>query len=403
MKKKEASDSVDTDAAEKPTDNLSLSVKKKASSAIDQWMAKNRSLVLRQTPVWAQTLVAVAVSLSGIALLGGIFFRIDEVITVQGQLKSIGGTVDVETPAGGRVEEVLFKDGDYVEKGDLLVRFDTRDAAQQKQTNEEIIELQQAQFASQAKSLDSQINSLSSRQDVLKQRLETQTYISKEMKTLVEAGGYQKLQYLSQLDQIYELKQQISEIDEQKERAMLQLNQVTLNNKRKISELKSAVRTAELQLQYKNVVSPVAGIIFDPQVTSQSVSQPGERIVSIVSQNGLFGEVLVSNRDIGYIQKGQDAKIRVDAFPFASYGEIDSKISNISADVLPPSQEANFFRFPIKLKMNNSYLLKDKVKIPLKPGMSISANIKLRDKPVISLLSDILVDQTDSVRSIRQQ
>lgn len=366
-------------------------------------MAKNRSLVLRQTPVWAQTLVAVAVSLSGIALLGGIFFRIDEVITVQGQLKSIGGTVDVETPAGGRVEEVLFKDGDYVEKGDLLVRFDTRDAAQQKQTNEEIIELQQAQFASQAKSLDSQINSLSSRQDVLKQRLETQTYISKEMKTLVEAGGYQKLQYLSQLDQIYELKQQISEIDEQKERAMLQLNQVTLNNKRKISELKSAVRTAELQLQYKNVVSPVAGIIFDPQVTSQSVSQPGERIVSIVSQNGLFGEVLVSNRDIGYIQKGQDAKIRVDAFPFASYGEIDSKISNISADVLPPSQEANFFRFPIKLKMNNSYLLKDKVKIPLKPGMSISANIKLRDKPVISLLSDILVDQTDSVRSIRQQ
>ena len=45
-------------------------------------------------------------------------FRIDEVVTVQGQLKSIGGTVDVESPAGGRVSEVLFEDGGFVEKGD---------------------------------------------------------------------------------------------------------------------------------------------------------------------------------------------------------------------------------------------------------------------------------------------
>ena len=47
--------------------------------------------------------------------------------------------------------------------------------------------------------------------------------------------------------------------------------------------------------------------------------------------------------------------------------------------------------------------MSDDIKIPLKPGMSITTNLKLRDKRVISLVSDLLVDQTDSIKSIRQQ
>ena len=80
-----------------------LTLKQKAGDAANRWMARNRSLVLRQTPVWAQSLAAILIGLSTTAVLGGIFFRIDEVVTVQGQLKSIGGTVEVKTPAGGRV------------------------------------------------------------------------------------------------------------------------------------------------------------------------------------------------------------------------------------------------------------------------------------------------------------
>ena len=75
----------------------------------------------RQTPVWAQGFAALLVGL-GTVVVGGIIFRIDEVFTVQGQLKSIGGIVEVKTPAGGRVAEVLFKDGDQGSKGQLLLR-----------------------------------------------------------------------------------------------------------------------------------------------------------------------------------------------------------------------------------------------------------------------------------------
>ncbi|MCP9909687.1 biotin/lipoyl-binding protein [Cyanobium sp. BA20m-p-22] len=53
-------------------------------------------------------------------------FKIDEVVTVQGQLQSIGGSVELKTPVGGKVAEVFFKDGQTVRKGQLLlIRFDT--------------------------------------------------------------------------------------------------------------------------------------------------------------------------------------------------------------------------------------------------------------------------------------
>ena len=103
------------------------------------------------------------------------------------------------------------------------------------------------------------------------------------------------------------------------------------------------------------------------------------------------------------MKKGQSAKVRVDAFPFTRYGEINSQVSQIGADALPPDDTFNSYRFPLKLNLAQSYLLSDTIKIPLKSGMSITANLKLRDKRVISLLSDLLVDQTDSIRSIRQQ
>ena len=144
-----------------------LNLKQKAGDAANRWLARNRSLVLRQTPFWAQSLVALMISLGGIAVVGGIFFRIDEVVTVQGQLRSIGGTVDVKTPAGGRVADVFFQDGESVKKGQQLLRFDTREAANQKETLTALISLEKNQLKSQIDTINSQKVTLDGRKSVL--------------------------------------------------------------------------------------------------------------------------------------------------------------------------------------------------------------------------------------------
>ena len=102
--------------------------------------------------------------------------------------------------------------------------------------------------------------------------------------------------------------------------------------------------------------------------------------------------------------ESKQVKVRVNSFPYTEYGEIDGKISRIGADALPPTNLIRTYHFPVDLRLERSTLeTRDGTTIPLQAGMTITTNLKLRDKRVISLVSDLLVDQTDSVRSIRQQ
>lgn len=379
-----------------------LTVKQKAGDAANRWLERNRNLVLRQTPVWAQTMAGLLVALGTITVAAGFLFRIDEVVSVQGQLASIGGTVEVKTPAGGRVAEVLYKDGEIVDQGQLLVRFDTRQAASEKATYINLIALENKELESRLKIYESQVETLKGRADVLDQKLKTKVNIVSELKSLVDQGGFQKIQYLEQLDQVFELKKQLNEIEQQLGQIQLSAEQTRLSARKSVDQMRSKLQALELQLQYKNVSAPTKGIVFDPQASAEGVLQPGERILSIVPQKGLYAQVFVPNKDIGFVKTGQKVKVRVDAFPFTRYGELSGQVSQIGADSLPPDSEQNFYRFPVKVKLDSDRLENKGTEIYLQSGMAITANLKLRDKRVISLISDMLVDQTDSVKSLRQ-
>ncbi len=366
-----------------------LTPKQVLGDAANQWLARNRSLVLRQTPVWAQSLAAIFIGLGTIAVVGSVIFRIDEVVTVQGQLEAITGSVGVKTPSGGKVAAVFFKDGQMVKKGQLLVRFDTRQAADQKATLTRLIELER-------RDLESKLTILHQREQVLTKKVDTSEKIIRDLKDLVERGGFQRVQYLQQLDQHYELKSQLSNVK-------LDMNRAKLETEKSLGQMLNRLRTSELQLQYQEVSAPVTGLVFDPQVGVDGVFQPGETILTIVPQTGLKAQVLVPNQDIGFVKTGQKAKVRVVAFPFTRYGELEGEVTQIGADALPPDANFNFYRFPVKLSLNRSYLQTKDIKVPLRSGMAITANLKLREKRVISLVSDIFVDQTDSIKSIRQQ
>ena len=368
---------------------VKLSAKQVVGDAAEKWLARNRSLVLRQTPIWAQSLAVIFIAMGSIAVIGAIFFKIDEVITVSGQLEAINGTTDVKTPAGGKVAAVFFKDGEFIRKGQKLVRFDTRQAADEKATLSALILLEQ-------KDLNNKKGILGERYSVLAQKVNTNEGIVRELKGLVDKGGFQRVQYLQQLDQLFELKSQLQSVK-------LEMSRITLEADKSIGQMRNKLRSAELQLQYQNVMAPASGIVFEPKVRVDGVLQAGETILTIVPQQGLKAEIFVSNKDIGFVKTGLMAKVRVDAFPFTRYGELEGKVYQIGADSLPPSEIANYYRFPVKLSLNRSFLKSQGVVIPLRSGMAITANLKLREKRVISLISDLLVDQTESVKGLRQQ
>ena len=85
---------------------------------------------------------------------------------------------------------------------------------------------------------------------------------------------------------------------------------------------------------------------------------------------------------------GAEVKVRVDAYPYNEFGEIKGVIDSIGSDVLEPDQNFNFYRFPITIELNDPFILFKDNKLPLRSGMSLSVNIILRQRPVLSIFTE---------------
>ena len=264
---------LNSDKTNTETNRSSLLLKHRVGDAANTWLEKNRSLVLRQTPVWAQSLAIILVSVGGIAVVGATIFRIDEVVSVNGQLKSIGGTVQVKSPVGGKVSDVFFKDAQQVEKGQALMRFDTRQVAT------ESLFLKNKLFekiSSRVSRKLTKANLLPANRKVAEARIQTKKITIEEMGNLVSQGGYQRLRFLEEKDQLFGLETELSDLDEQQDRINIEIEKTALSSQQSIERLNAELKKAELRLQYQNVVSPASGIVFNPQVAPEGVCEWGK-------------------------------------------------------------------------------------------------------------------------------
>ena len=240
------------------------------------------------------------------------------------------------------------------------------------------------------------------KQDILKRKIKTKTTIFNDLQVLQSQGGFQRIQILEMQDQLLELQQSLAILEEEVEQAQFRLIDQEINSQKTVQQLTKSLNDAKLQLKYQSVRAPVSGIIFDQNAVENGVLTASERLLSIVSQDGLYAEVNIPNKDIGYIKVGQKADVRIDAFPFTQFGTIEGSIESIGADALEPTTNVSFYSFLGKINLDSNHLIQNKRKIPLKPGMSVTTNLVLGSKPLISLVSDLFVRQLDSVKGIRQ-
>ena len=132
------------------------------------------------------------------------------------------------------------------------------------------------------------------------------------------------------------------------------------------------------------------------------VTTTAEPLMKIVPWGQLGGEVNVGNQDIGFIRRGKQVKCS-EFFPYTEYGEIDGTINRIGADALPPTDLIRSYHFPVDLSLERSTLeTRDGTTIPLQAGMTITTNLKLRDRRLIELLGDLFNDRGESLKRLRQ-
>ena len=88
--------------------------------------------------------------------------------------------------------------------------------------------------------------------------------------------------------------------------------------------------------------APQDGVIKDLSTTTVgAVVQPGSVIMTLVPQDEqLYADVAVKNEDVGFVQIGQTAHIKLAAYPFQKYGMLTGIVTRLSADASEPQSDS---------------------------------------------------------------
>ena len=160
------------------------------------------------------------------------------------------------------------------------------------------------------------------------------------------------------------------------------------------------IKAAERNRQ-QTLKAPVAGTVQQLQThTVGGVVTPAQALMQIVPAGAeLEVEVMVLNKDIGFVHKGQTAELKVESFPFTKYGTIDGQVRHVYADAV--EDERSGLAYPARITMaKTTILVKDK-QVKLTPGMSITVEIKTGKRKIIDYILAPLQEYQDE--SLREQ
>ena len=162
---------------------------------------------------------------------------------------------------------------------------------------------------------------------------------------------------------------------------------------RELAEAQSRQRSAEQELikaakreARSRLAAPVDGIVANLAVhTVGDVVQTGERLMVIVPRDAeLEIEVLMKNRDWGNAWLGQEARIKVEAFPFTKYGVLPGEIVHISPDAVDVEGEG--LMFPVRVRLDKSTIFVRGHDMQLGPGMRVTVEARAGSQTVLQYM-----------------
>lgn len=153
--------------------------------------------------------------------------------------------------------------------------------------------------------------------------------------------------------------------------------------------------------QVSEIRSPVSGTVQQLKVhTIDGVVTTAETLMIIVpEEDSLEVTALIQNKDIGFVKEGQEAIIKVEAFPYTRYGYLTGKVKHVTLDAIEHPKLGLVFNTIIELEKKT--LSTEDKEIPISAGMEISAEIKTGMRTVMSYLLSPLEESIDE--SLRER
>tara|TARA_B100000212_G_C27384593_1_gene538664 strand:- start:4316 stop:5467 length:1152 start_codon:yes stop_codon:yes gene_type:complete len=360
--------------------------------------------LLQQDQFWFKSVTwgIIGTALFGISWLS--FAKTDEIILVSGKIVPIGDIKEIQMPIGGIAKEILVKDGDTVEKGDLLIQLDKESSLAEFRTLNESLNLKERQLMLKQREYEVFIESRKKNIELLNNIEKLDREISVKYYLLFKEGAGSEVEYLRQKiksqDSFKALKNAESELDIQSDIYKQNLDEI----RSQINEIKGRLAENNVKQRYQSLVAPIKGVVFDiqPKIVGYT-AQATETILKIVPESELEARVEIPSEDIGFVKDGMRVDISIDSYPATDFGVIEGFINNISSDALKPDQSAqsSVFSYPAKITLDSQFLKLDNGnKLKLKAGMSLNASVKLRKVSYLRLLLSSFKNKTDSLKEL---
>ncbi len=152
-------------------------------------------------------------------------------------------------------------------------------------------------------------------------------------------------------------------------------------------DLESQIKRLEKDKSQYFILAPICGnIVQYAGVKEGNYITAGQTLAQIASSDNLLVECYISPTDIGYIRKGQEVNIQMDAFDYRQWGLLRGKVTEIVSDILSIDNQP-FFK--VKCSINRNYLeLKNGYRGFLIKGMTLTGRFTLTERSLAQLLFD---------------
>ncbi len=381
--------------------------------------------VVEGTPQVAWVLYLMAAALAS-ALTWAAIARVDEVTHADARVVPDGREQVLASLEGGILRELRVHEGMEVEAGQDLAELDpTRFQVQQAEGEAKRIALQaavarllaestgrplvfppevqaasgvaaaeQASYLARKRALDDAISSNQRNVEMLRRELS----VSEQMS---ERG------LLSEMDVLH-LRRQVNEMSMQSEE---RINRFRQDASAELTKQQTDLAQIEEQqagrsdvLRRTVIKSPVHGLVKNIRSnTLGGVVAPGAPIMEIVplGKKTLI-EARVKPGEIGFLQVGQTAKIKLSAYDPTIYGTLDGVIDSISPDAIGDLERAvgnndpTYYR--VMLHVDNNVLHEKGKPLPIVPGMTGSADVRIGERSVLNFLLRPMIKSKEAFR-----
>ena len=342
--------------------------------------------------------------------------KVEEVTRGQGSVIPSSREQIVQSLDPGTIAEMKVKEGDIVEKGQVLLKMDdTRSSAILRESAAKVVNLEAMVSRLRAEAYGMPLKFADHIPKELRQREaaafearrravvdavvglhQNKATLDKEIAItapMVKQGVMSEVELLRMQRESSQLALQISERQNQ---YAAEANNELVKTEAELAQARENMAMRADPVERSEIRAPLRGIVKNIQInTVGGVVQAGQDILEIVPlDDKLLVEAYIRPQDVAFMRPGLDAVVKLSAYDFAIYGGLHGKVTLISPDTLSNQKRAD----ELKLDQNQQYYrilvetdgnsIKDKngKSMQIIPGMVATVDVKTGEKTVFDYL-----------------